>query len=116
MWTYAIGYSAEARSNTHNCPCALYPGTGPPAFVGNDYYCDSGSIGAANKVLYYLNNLLWDGNECHSSSGCCGITGLPWFYKRLPLPVTRNFEVSICKSDLHDVADIGVEQLQIFVI
>ena len=116
VWTYAVGYSTDVKSNTHNCPCAFYPGTGYPAFVGNDYYCDAGSIGASDKASYYINNPLWDGKGCYSSSRCCSISGPPWFYKKLTMPSTKNFEVSICKSDLHEIADIGVEKLEIFVM
>ena len=116
VWTYAVGYSTGVRSNTHNCPCALHPGTGPPAFVGNDYYCDSGSIGASLKDTYYMYNPLWDGKGCHRSSGCCAISGLPWFYKKFSLPVAKNFEVSICKGASHDIVDIALEKLEILVI
>ena len=116
VWTYAVGYSTNVRSNSHNCPCAFHPGSPPPAFVGNDYYCDSGSTWAADQTFYYLYNPLWDGDECYNSHGCCSTSGLPWFYKRLPLPVAKKFEVSICKSVSHEVGDIGVEKLEIFVI
>ena len=120
VWTYAVGYSTTVRSDIYNCPCSFYPGTGPPAFVGNDYYCDSGSIGASHKDVYYMSNPLWDGDDCYYSSvgrsGCCAISGLPWFYKRLTLPGAKDFEVSICKGALHDIADIAVEKLEILVI
>ena len=116
VWTYAVGYSTDVKSDTHNCPCALHPGTYPPAFVGNDYYCDSGSVGGSHKSIYYANNPLWDGKGCYGSSACCAITGLPWFYKRLPIPEAKDFEVSICKGASHDIVDIAVEKLEILVI
>jgi len=81
IWTCAAGYSTDFSHNSHehahNCPCTFHPGVGPPAFVGNDNYCDSGSRWASHKDAYYIHNPLWDGNECYSSSGsgCCALNG-----------------------------------------
>ena len=38
IWTYCA-----ASIDTAVCPCAPSPGPMPPAFVGNNYYCESGS-------------------------------------------------------------------------
>ena len=116
IWTYAVGYSTDVQSNKHNCPCAFHSGTGPPAFVRNDYYCDSGSKGAADKTHFYIYNPLWDGKECQKSAGCCASSGMPWFYRKLSLPLSKDFSISICKGGAHDDVDIGVEKLEIFVI
>ena len=47
-----------------NCPCATHAGPNSPAFVGNDYYHESGNSGASNNYPYYFSYPLWDGKGC----------------------------------------------------
>ena len=52
MWIYASGASDDKdHSGKYACPCATHPGPSPPAFVGNDYYCESGNVGDADFIL-----------------------------------------------------------------
>ena len=60
---------------------------------------------------YYLSNPLWDGKGCGTGDSCCAQVGMPWFYRKLLLPVAEDFEVCICKSDIHAGEDIAVENL-----
>ena len=83
VWTYAAGLSDDHDYKCCNCPCATIPGPGPPAFVGNDYYCESGDVGTLNRNDYYLSDPLWDGSGCGSGNGCCAQIGMPWFYRKL---------------------------------
>ena len=79
VWTYAVGLSDDHNyQGGSNCPCAVHPGPGPPAFVGNDYYCESGDVGSSNGP-YYLSDPLWDGSGCTNGNGCCAQIGMPWF-------------------------------------
>ena len=56
----------------NNCPCSsgsTNDSSGwmrviPPAFVGNDYFCESGCPGHVANVLYP--DPLWDGEGCGS--------------------------------------------------
>ena len=118
VWTYAVGRSDGYDYDEYalNCPCATYPGNDSPAFVGNDYYCESGAAGDTDENLYYLSNPLWDGNGCTIGSGCCVQIGMPWFYRKLPVPVTDDFEVRICKDQEHSNEDLAVESVNIFII
>jgi len=116
VWTYAVGLSDDYNYGGHsNCPCATYPGPSPPAFVGNDYYCESGDVGTFYYNPYYLSDPLWDGNGCGSNNGCCAQIGMPWFYRKLPINVCKDFEVRICKSVDHDNEDIAVESLELYI-
>ena len=54
MWTYAAGLSDDYDYKAYNCPCATIPGPIPPAFVGNDYYCESGDVGTQLWHSYHL--------------------------------------------------------------
>ena len=116
VWTYAAGVSDDYDySGKYNCPCATHPGPSPPAFVGNDYYCESGDVGTSNGNAYYLSDPLWDGSGCTSSSGCCAQIGMPWFYRKLPLYVAEDFEIRICK-DQSSGEDVAIEKLELYVI
>ena len=53
VWTYAVGLSDDYDYKCCNCPYATILGPNPPAFVGNDYYCESGDVGSYNGAMYY---------------------------------------------------------------
>ena len=95
VWTYAVGLSDDYDHTTYNCPCATHPGLPPPTFVGNDYYCEPGDVRTADTASYYLSDVLWDGHGCTAGNGCCTQIGMPWFYRKLPVPVADDFEVRI---------------------
>ena len=115
VWTYAAGISDHVSYTSHNCPCTTFPGPRAPAFVGNDYYCESGNSAALDFKPYYLSDPLWDGKGCDVGSGCCTEIGKPWFYRKLPVPTKGDFEVRICKDENHANEDIGIEQLELYV-
>ena len=92
------------------------PGLNPPAFVGDDYYCESGNVGVYESANYYLSDPLWEGSGCTSGNGCCAQIGMPWFYRKLPLSVAEDFEIRICKSETHASEDIAVEKFELYVL
>ena len=116
VWTYAAGYSNSYGGTSVNCPCATPPGRNPPLFVGNDYYCESGSAYRPNNHLYYTSDPLWDGSGCGNSIGCCADIDKPWFHKRLPSTESKDIEVNICYNEAHEYEDISIEKLEIFVM
>ena len=117
VWTYAAGLSDDYDYKAYNCPCATIPGPSPPAFVGNDYYCESGDVGTYDVAPYYLSDPLWDGSGCGNGNGCCARIGMPWFYRKLQITTTENFEVRICKNyPSISNEDIAVEKLELFVL
>ena len=77
MWTYTVTASDHINYRSNNCPCAPVPGTPPPAFVKNDYYCESGTTGQVRHANFYLSDVLWDGDGCPEDSGCCALLGMP---------------------------------------
>jgi len=77
VWTYAVSHSDNHYAGQSNCPCAPVPGTSSPAFVKDDYYCESGTTGPAIHANFYLSDPLWDGHGCPANSGCCAQMGMP---------------------------------------
>ena len=113
IWTYAAGVS-EDLSSPAICPCN--GGTPPPAFVGSDYYCESGvNTGLANTVLY-PNDPLWDGQGCGGlERTCCDPPNLPWFCKELPQPTTDDLEVRICGDEDLSNEDTTIDLVELYI-
>ena len=99
VWTF-VGAENEQHFFPDNCPCAYTNRTWPypiPSFIGNDYFCETGRRGiGANHIAFYLNDPLWDGEGCGSTSSCCEFNSPPWFCKSLPQPTTDDLEIRLC--------------------
>ena len=118
LWTYATGLSDDGNfvGGSHNCPCAKPPGRNPPAFVGQDYSCESGITGRwEDNRRIALEDPLWDGDGCGEGNSCCDQTGLPWFYRALPQEVADDIEVRICANQGVADEDTYLEVLEIYV-
>ena len=100
IWTYAGGRYEQGRPY-NNCPCnngSRYISFTIP-FVGNDYYCESGSSSYSASYLY-SNDPLWDGQDCPVNvATCCTSPKMPWFVKTLSETVNVDIELSICGEE-----------------
>ena len=122
LWTYAAGLQeANLQSghvNINNvCPCNT-PQTGrtvsSPSFVGNDYYCESGTL-THPQSSWYTNDPLWDGMQCGGDEGpCCNRTGLPWFHKTLSTSTTATITTRVCLGTANN-KNIGIDRLELYV-
>ena len=110
IWTFAAGRSKEYNYPSWNCPCALYPGTAAPSFVGEKYFCESGRTGQS-QGQWYLDDPLWDSQGCASGSTCCDRGG-PWFTTRQHS--SDDIEVRWCFTGIGTDEDVGVDQLEIY--
>ena len=79
IWTYAIGRKDDGNSSAE-CPCNNGSTVSiPQYYVGDKYYCESGTNDNRQGVLY-SNDPLWDGMNCNNlESPCCSNNNLPWF-------------------------------------
>ena len=113
IWSFAACIQ-ENLQHSSNCPCSPGSTQIPPAFVGNDYFCESGCSGHFQQRLYP--DPLWDGEGCGSlETVCCQAAGLPWFHKRLSAPTSDNIEMRICSSTTPNAEDIPVGYYDIYV-
>ena len=116
VWTYAAGLSDDGNEQIHNCPCAVTPGPDPPAFVGDQYYCESGDTGSYDFNGYYISDVLWDGNGCHhADNNCCTNPGMPWFFRQFSRFRQDYLEARICTREDFSNEHILVESIELYI-
>ena len=118
IWTFAAA-NDELRADQWRCPCSRCDRnfTGRvPSFVGNDYFCNSGSLIFPNPNQAYTTNPIWDGSGCAPTSTCCSFNSPPWFCKKLPQPTTDDIEVRVCRDQRGGDEDIHVSLIEIYIM
>ena len=115
VWTFAD--ATDEREFYHvTCPC-LHPSLTfigvIPSFVGEDYYCETGSRTNAQQ-RYYFDDPLWDGEGCEGENECCDRGG-PWFCKQLPQPTQDDIEMRVCTNSGGSDEDTVLEQIQLYI-
>ena len=101
LWSYAANcYEQYRGSGNYICPCARPdPGNSRwyvPAFVGADYYCESGFVTTAQNRIAW-EDPLWDGAVCVTPGNtCCERHG--WFHKQVQ-QTSDSIEVRWCADD-----------------
>ena len=118
IWTFANALEEIGSYGDHNvCPCTEThsPYTGVvPQFIGNDYFCATGSRYRFQNQ-WYTEDPLWDGEGCGGSSTCCEFNNPPWFCRELPQPTTDDIELRLCSDQNIDNEDSGLELINIYV-
>ena len=113
VWTYAGGVT-EKRLISNGCPCnSGTSASPPPPFVGNDYYCESGTYNSPLYILY-ADDPLWDGQNCDGpESTCCINPNMPWFLKTLNESTTDDIELRVCSDQGLPDEDIPLDIMEI---
>ena len=122
IWTFASGLS-EATFVFPNlsCPCDTAPPSVVPAFVGSDYFCESGLHSEWNvavdeeDLVLYPDDVLWDGQNCTFNSTCCQLNNPPWFTKILPNAIIEDIELRICTYFPPKYGDVPIELIELYV-
>ena len=118
IWTFAGGLSEAESAPYLNCPCTnssqASSATQPPSFVGDDYFCDTGSE-QRWEVRFYGDDPLWDGAGCGPVNTCCSLNNPPWFLKQLPSNTTDDVELRMCFDQLSSDEDTPIEIIELYV-
>ena len=116
IWTFAAARDELGTYSYSNCPCTNTDlsarATPPPAFVGNDYFCDTGSEKFKDDT-FYGDDPLWDGAGCGPLNRCCSFNAPPWFYKHLPQPTTDDIEMRLCT--ISTGMEVAIEIVEIYI-
>ena len=116
IWPFAsaMGDAFVTQHPRYSCSCSSnnnWPYS--TSFVGNDYFCDTGSHDSSYPHIFFASDPLWDGAGCGPSSTCCTFNNPPWFCRKLPQPTTDDLEVRICDSTPR--RDTPIQLMEIFV-
>ena len=116
IWTFSA-VPDEQYANANTCPCTktttTYTGIVPP-FLGNDYFCDTGSRDSFQR-RFYPDDPLWDGRGCGSTSAWGSFYSPPWFCKELLQPTTDDIEVRVCTDFAPSNEDITIEAIELYI-
>ena len=113
VWTLISGIS-ESSSASNACPCNTGSTVSVQSFIGNNYFCESGSPSSPLTTLY-TSDPLWDGQGCGSlESPCCNVPGIPWFHRDYGSTTTTDYiELRVCASLSYE--DSPVSNIDIYV-
>jgi len=118
IWTFASGFAIDTTGrNSHRlCPCIQGGPTQIPGFVGSHYFCEAGSQNTPDNKVYYVNNILWDGQGCvRERNKCCEFNRPPWFFVTLPQATSSNLEMRILFNESAKNENIIVTEVEMFV-
>ena len=119
IWTFATAVNDDYQIPFPHSTCqCVRPGDrnimAPPSFVGMDYFCDTGSR-SGSHLGFFLNDPLWDGAGCASTSTCCSFNNPPWFHKQLPSATNENIEMRVCRDEGRSDEDIAISNIELYV-
>ena len=115
IWTYAVGQDDEGITR-RDCPCNRGSNvTDVPSFVGDNYYCESGTNSAVEGTLY-INDTLWDGMQCNNlESTCCTNSRMPWFHTTLPETTNDDIELRLMFSGFRRQEESPLNLIELYI-
>ena len=118
VWSYIAGQRSDLLSNANaNCPCNRGSTIQIQGFIGNHYYCESGSNSTASRSTLYSSDPLWDGKNCLAlEAPCCKSPNLPWFHRDYGNATSTDYlELRVCRSGSRNNEDIPLQLYEIYV-
>ncbi len=119
IWSFVVAVSDNeigTRATRYHCPCSSnipWPHL-TPLYVGNDYFCESGSERAyyynvqRNRLESDYSGLLWDGHGCGHNSTCCSFNTPPFFCKNLNYTTTDDIEMRSMGFSTHTLLFVEI--------
>ena len=114
VWTLANGGSEDVAAS---CPCSIGSTETVPSYVGDNYYCESGSSLANNaRYTFHSGDPLWDGQDCNDNeASCCTNPNLPYFVRDLSVLSTDDVELRVCTSEGPSDEAVGIDQIELYI-
>lgn len=116
VWTFAAALD-ESLGHLSGCACSntlTDPTVNVPPFVGQDYFCDTGSRNDV-EFLFYADDPLWDGRGCGPNSICCSFNNPPWFFRELASATSDDLEMRVCRDSGPNNEDTPFEAVELYV-
>ena len=116
IWTFVSALD-ETSNHLSACICSNTGSTESaliPPFVGDDYFCDTGSRDGV-AFQFYPEDPLWDGNGCGPLSTCCSLNDPPWFFKQVTENSRDDLELRVCRDSGAANEDNPFEIVELYV-
>ena len=112
VFSLAAG-EAEKSTSQNACPCNAGATHKPPAFVGDDYCCESGSpdVPTSTKVLQF--DQLWDMHQLRHAEAKCKKPLVPMFKRSISPPTSDQLELRLCR--IKQGTDVYLGEFIIFI-
>ena len=119
IWTYAVGRAERRPSTTIRayCPCDQTNSVFIPPYVGGCWYCESGdnSNYGVSDIRLFADDILWDGEDCSSTVGCCQFEDPRYFSVTVDSPTDDPIEARICNYYTSQYSNVIVSHFEIYV-
>ena len=115
IWTFAAAIDEVGRVAPYSCQCSNNDTNiefETPSFVGNDYFCETGSRSRFRYGVLYTDDPLWDGKGCGEVSTCCDKG--EWFCKDVP-KTSSDIELRLCGNEKRSNEDTPLELIELYV-
>ena len=116
IWTFAAAIDEVKRGVPFACQCTNTDDQlnfQLPSFVGNDYFCETGTRGTFSYNTFYEDDPLWDGKGCGDVSTCCDKG--EWFCKDLDITTSSDVELQLCGNENRSNEDTPLEIIELYV-
>ena len=113
VWSYIAGLRSDMASS---CPCSHGSDVNVPSFVGDNYYCESGTNNAISFSSLYIDQL-WDGSNCLAlEAPCCTSPNLPWFHRDYGNATSTDYlELRVCCDQWMRNEAVPIELYEIYI-
>ena len=118
IWTFAGALDEIVRSQlAFACPCTYNETTNDnipiPDYVGEDYFCETGSRDKYSYRTFYTDDPLWDGAGCGENDLCCNRG--EYFCKTFPESTNSDIELRLCANEWRSNEDTPIEIIELYV-
>ena len=116
VWSLVSGLSQQ-QTDSQGCPCNIGSTITPqqiPAWLGQDYFCDSAVVSSSEAFTFYGDDPLWDGVGCDETlTTCCQFNNPPWFCKQLPQQTSDDIDVWLSSDQTDEWTPIELLELYV---
>lgn len=116
IWTFAAALD-ETIDHLSGCACTnahVNYTVQTPAFIGQNYFCDTASE-SDFSFGFYPDDPLWDGKGCGPNNACCSFNNPPWFFREFAEPTTNWIEMRVCRDSGIGNENIPFELVELYV-
>ena len=119
IWSFAAALYETHTMDLPSSLCACSDTTKDwpfqvPSFVGENYFCATGNPGPNWPLGFVHTDILWDGEGCGPTNGCCEFNNPPWFSVTLPQPTTDDLEARVCHDQAAGDEDTIISLIDIY--